>query len=254
MSDLHSHVGIPKCLQLEFSNKEQIQVYDFARNKTYSCNCDRAGTENHYYDEETEKILSEKVESSLGVLIKELRACFNNVEFTNCLQRNTDVLEAFFKFQLQRSKKMLEGVNKKSISTKIFGDLSHSEMIKILDKSDANILNMLEGSLFALRIVCDDDLFLITNSLGFYCVLDNKKLKYFIIPLSNKDAICIQSGFDKENPYSHYTLDERHCDYLNKSCYEFEKALGNGYIYAKEKFELEKFLKKQKIEIISNLK
>ena len=249
MSNFHSHVGIPKCLQLEFANKEQIQVFDVARNKAYSSNCDRAGTENHYYDEDVEDLLSKRVETGLSLLIKELKACANNVEFANCLQSHTAILEDFFKFQLQRSKKMLEGINKNSLSAKVYGPYSHSDLLRTIDSINANILETLGNSLFALRIICDEQQYFVTNSLGFYCVIDNKTIKYFIIPLSNKDAICIQNGFNKEEPCSHYIMDERINNYFNKMCYQFEKQLGNGYIYAKEKAELEDFLHKQGVGI-----
>lgn len=244
MADYHSHVGIPKCLQLEFAKKEQVVVFDIERNKAFSSNCDKAGAENHYYTEETEQLLSNRVESGLAALIKELRLCKSNHQFTNCLNSHTDVLESFFKFQLQRSKRILKSINESSIAASTLGPFSHSLYLQIIDNTNANILGMLGDNLFALRVICDKDQYFVTNSLGFYYVVENKKIKYFVIPLSNKDAIIIQSGVDKTKPLSHYTLDQKVNDYFNKTCYKFERELGNGYIYAKERQEMEDFLAK----------
>ena len=110
---------------------------------------------------------------------------------------------------------------------------------------------MLTEPLFAVHFICDDN-FLITNSLGFYIVTENEKAKYFVIPLSNKDGIIIQSGFDSSNPYSHYILNKQICDYFNKCCLETDIAFGNGLLFGKNKHELEYVLENNKT-IISKL-
>ncbi len=243
------HVAIPKCLLEEFANeKGQVEEYNFKHpEKTFLISCKSAGVETDYYDEDAELLLS-KYESELAKFIHSAKLLKKHYEKTNFFNSERNVLINFFNYQFQRSKKNLKSVNDGSLSAKVFGFFSHSDLIRIASEigDQANILTLLKGPLFAVHFICEDD-FLITNSLGFYIVVENKIAKYLVMPLSNKDGIVIQSGFDSANPYSHYILNKQICDYFNKCCIETEVAFGNGLLFGNSKYELEYVLEKNKL-------
>lgn len=233
------HVAIPKCLLEKFSTKGHVWVYDYSQNKVYCSSCSTTGAETNYYTIKAEAMLNE-YESRLASFLTKILNIEKHNEITNYINDHHDVIVDFFNFQFQRSKKILKETNKQSRFAKERGGISHSELIQIAGQmgEKANILSILNGKLFALHIVCNDNQFFVTNSLGFYAVIDNKKVRYFILPVSNKLAIIIQTNYDVANPLSHYTLTKEINKYFNKNCVRTEKELGNGLIIAKSELEL----------------
>lgn len=242
------HVAIPKCLLEQFSIKGHVWVYDFSLNKVFSSSCSTTGAETNYYEIEAENLLSE-YESRLASFISDITKLTKHNEITNYVNEHHDSIIEFFNYQFQRSKKILEQTNKQSAYAKSRGGISHSELIQIAKQigDRANVLQILGGKLFALHVVCDENQFLSTNSLGFYAITDNKKIRYFALPISKKLAIIIQANYDKNNSVSHYTLTNEINEYFNKCCVRMEKELGNGLIIANSESELRTILAQNNI-------
>ena len=246
------HVAIPKCLLERFSINGHVWVYDFSLNKIFPSSCSKTGAETNYYSIDAEELLN-KYESKLASLLRDVEKLKRHNEITNYLNQCHKTLIDFFNFQFQRSKKILKETNKNSKYSKQHGDLSHSELIQIAGQigDKVNILTTLKGAVFALHIICDDNQFFVTNSLGFYAVTDNKAIRYYVLPISNKMAIVIQTNYDKNNPISHYTLNKELNEYFNKSCIGTEKDIGNGLIIAHSELELRDVLSENEITPIN---
>ena len=105
--------------------------------------------------------------------------------------------------------------------------------------------------MFALHLICNENQFLMTNSLGFHAITDNKKIRCFVVPISNKLAIVVQANYDKINPVSHYTLTDELNINFNKSCFRAEKEMGHGLIIAHSEIELRKMLTENEIKPIN---
>lgn len=111
MSHHNSHVGIPKSLLSSYSNGNKLYVANLLNNKIYPSNPDKIGVIKDYYDDETELLLSNVLESSLGQLLNGIKNMDKTYEITNYLNANHSTLAEFIKIQLQRSKKSLELFN-----------------------------------------------------------------------------------------------------------------------------------------------
>ncbi len=242
MKHHNSHVGIPKTLLNSYSNSKSLFVCDLSRKKIYLSKPDKVGIIKDYYDDKVEQMLSNNLETGFGVLINAIKQMNKYYEMANYLNKNHAILEEFIKIQLQRSKNCLNSFNANSLTSKVFGELSHSAYLEIVAKvENVNILSMIDGKLFARVCVANAAHCFVTNSLGFYFVpnIETKSIKAIVIPYESKKAIYIE-GFNKnEKPASYYYVPDSHILYLNKLCYSFEKSIGNGFLISTERSELE---------------
>lgn len=248
MSHHNSHVGIPKSLLSSYANGNKLFVANLQNNKIYASNPEKIGVVKDYYDDETELLLSNVLESSLGQLLNDIKIMDKSYEITNYLNSNHQVLENFIKIQLQRPKKSLELFNQHSLTAKVYGDLNPSEYLTLVSKVDnINMLSFIKGNLFARLCVASENSIFITNSLGFYFVPDkkNNSILSFVIPFEPKKAIYIEKFPEEHSDASHYLVPDPHILYLNKICAAFEKASGNGVLISTEKDILEGFITKK---------
>ncbi len=244
---MNSHVGTPKCILEKFATGKSVCVFNLEKNKEYAQSVDTAGTEHNYYDEETEKLLSDNAESGFGALMKKLYKLKTYKEKTKILYENTKIIESYMVYQLQRSKKSLEDFNEHSLTALVYGPLTHSEYLKLIsqvDPSKINILIYLKQPM-SIRIALNNgETDFIDNSIGFYYSFnkETKQIDNFFIPISNREVITINSYDKKNEKTSYYYVDEERVNIMNSYCIVLEKAYGNGFIYSKyfvgEKYEL----------------
>ena len=232
---IRSHVALPLNLIKEFENdKNTVCVFDLLQKKSYFANGTKVGVEKGYYSQQCELFLSSEIEGPFHDLITKLKEMNHYYEKTNFLNNNRDVLERFFKYQFLRSKKVLENTNKYSLAAIALGSLSHESLIAIMSKNDSNILSLIEGKLFArMLVVKSTNKSLIDNSLGFYTVVESKKIKSFVVPISPKEAIYI-SSYNEKDLASHYFATDNEINILNKLCLITEKQIGNGFLIGKK--------------------
>lgn len=245
MAHHKSHIGIPNTLLKSYSEGNQLYAVNLKKGlRCYLTKPENAGVEKDYYDDETENLLSSEIETDLGAFLKELKVKGSMCEKVNFINSKHNILEKFIKFQLQRSKNILNFFNKNSLSSKKLGYLSHSDYIKFISKTESiNILSLIEGSIFARVCVATECNSFITNSLGFYVIpdIEQKTMEAVIIPYSSKEAIYI-SNFDGDL-FSHYEVSDKNLYTLNRYCYDFENFFGNGFIFSVDPFCKERYLK-----------
>lgn len=228
---IRSHVGLPLNLIREFNNAGKVFVKDVIRNKTFATNGTNVGVEKGYYGERCEEFLSYEIEGPFHELINEVLSFSTNYEKTNFINANHLLLETFIRIQFLRSAQMLDSVNRESISSKVFGQISHENLIAIMANKPGSLLDLIEGKKYA-RIVINEslDYSFIDNSIGFYTVNKEVKNLAFCIPISPNILIYIGKVDDKL--ISHYYSDTNTTKSLNKFCALTENAIGNGFLIA----------------------
>ena len=90
-----------------------------------------------------------------------------------------------------RSKKTLNQVNNKSITAQLFGEMRHSDLLKLQSLTKTNPLKIIDEKYILYPIVNNSETLFINNSIGLRMMV-NKEGKYsFVIPLNTYVAILI---------------------------------------------------------------
>lgn len=233
------HVALPKFIQRGFSIKDSVHVYDLIRNKDYGCPINRLGTESNYYDEDVEKeILSQGVELEFS---KFYNIFCNMTDFDKMpiiIKDNINLITQFFSFMFSRAKKTLDIVNKESITVKMLGDISHSELLRLQLNIKTNPLEMAGQDYKIFPLVNFTGQSFINNSLGFSILVDKDSSYYsFFIPMRTDLGIFISSDeMIKDKDLLYIEPNGKHrVEKLNKSICELEIEYGNGFIFGESK-------------------
>lgn len=246
--NIRSHVGAPRFLISRFANKnKQVAVLDLSHQNKYYASPKNIGVEKGYYDQQSESLLSETDETHFSELLLSLDKERKLNEKTNLLSKSTEIIETFVKFQFLRSKKSLEIINDNSPSVTLFGDYLHSDLLKISTRIPSNPISMIESP-HQVLILEATGMNLVSSSLGLYFVpkkngTSNCAIDYIVIPISKSEAICILHSLGQ--PYSHIEATEGQIKELNKSCLNFERELGNGFLFANKMDDLDDLLEKK---------
>ena len=234
----NDHVGIPRFIEEGFANKKKVYKYDLIREKEYAESIDTLGTENNYYDEDVEKeLLARRIENRFGLFYNNFCNATNLYEMRSMLNSNIKLVEKFFSFMFLRAKKILEIINKESITSKIFGNLDHSELLRIQTMINVNPLEIIGKEYYFFPLINRSDLLFINNSIGFGIIIDREGQKSIVIPLNNRIAIFI-SNDSKLNDYNYLYIEperKEKADTINKSICTMEKEYGNGFIFGYSK-------------------
>lgn len=153
------------------------------------------------------------------------------------LDANTNLIEQFFSFMFLRAKKSLESINNESITSLVFGSLSHSDLLRIQMAINMNPLKIIGDKYKFYPLVNFSKIGFINNSIGFGLMINKANDKMFVIPLNTRVAILISKAEEIEENDCLYIEPEGYekADRINKSISKMEKEYGNGFIFGKEK-------------------
>lgn len=233
--NIRSHVGVPRFLLNRFANdRQQVAVFDVMRQKNYCASPAKIGVEKGYYDDQAEQLLSECEEAPFSNLLIKLDKTNKLYKKTRLLYEDKEIVLDFVKFQFMRAKTNLAAVNEYSVTAKVFGEYSHSDLLKITTLLSSNPILMIKQP-WQILMLESKNKNLINSSLGLYFVPSLKsktqnEIKYIVIPISKSEAICITHSMLEE--YSHFFASARNAEELNKWCMIFERNLGNGFVFA----------------------
>ncbi len=246
----HDHVGIPKFIEKGFSNNNQVFVFDTIRNKRYPMSIDRLGTENDYYDEDVEKIiLANGIEDNFSQLYNDFCGTQDIRTMKKILDLNVELVEQFFSFMYLRAKKTLEQINNESITTKIFGDLDHSELLRIQTVINTNPLKIIGEEYSFYPVINFSKRLFLDNSIGFGLMINKEKEYSFVIPLNARVAILISGNkelTDFDYLYIESTGDNK-TNVINKCLVRMEKVLGNGFFFGCDEHLIDEYTNYYKI-------
>lgn len=240
----NDHVGIPRFIQRGFADKNRVIKYDLIRDKQYSESIDTLGTEKEYYDDDVEKeILASGIENQFSLIYNSICNTKKPDEIKQILDSNTKLVENFFSFMFLRAKKSLELVNKESLTSKIFGDLSHSDLLRIQTRVKVNPLQIIGNTYYFYPLINFSNVLFINNSIGFGFMINKQKQISIILPFNTRVAILISNDNELKDSDSFYIAPDgtNKTDIINKSISKMEKEYGNGFIFGFRKEEIEKY-------------
>lgn len=159
------------------------------------------------------------------------------------LDLNTKLVEQFFSFMFLRAKKSLETINNESITSAVFGNLEHSELLRIQTIIKVNPLQIIGEKYCFYPLVNLSDCSFINNSIGFAIMISKNKEISIIIPLNEKIAIFISNNSELRAYEFLYIESEgaEKVDEINTSISIMEKEYGNGFIFGSSKELIEKY-------------
>lgn len=240
---LHSHIGVPKFIERGFSLNEKAYVYDIIRNKDYIMPIDRLGTTNNYYENDVEKnILANGIEAEFSKFYNDFCNANNPQQMFKLLSINNHLVQQFFSFMFMRAKKTLVDVNDNSLSSKLFGNLNHSDLLRIQLELNTNPLKIVGDKYKMYPLVNLSNQLFINNSIGFALMVSSNNEYSFVIPLNIRVGILI-SGIIDTNVDLYYIEknEDEKADRINKSICKLEKEYGNGFIFGSNKDDIIKY-------------
>lgn len=229
----HDHIGIPRFLEQGFANGEKVFCYDLVRDKGYQTSITHLGTQNNYYDDDVEKtILADDVEADFAKFYNSFCGAKNHGEMYEALRSNIDSIRRFFRFMFMRSKKTLAIINERSIISQVCGDMDHSELLRIVNKTAIDPFIMTRSNYSIYLVENQSKEFFINNSVGF-CIITvcNGKNNSIFIPLNNKLGLLASSDDYYKQTLFVVTADDIAVNSLNRRICINECQIGNDFIF-----------------------
>ena len=143
-----------------------------------------------------------------------------------------------------RSKKIVEQVNKASVTAQFLGDYSHSELLRIQYEIKKNMLSSLgdDYSVYPLMNYANSNF--INNSIGFCMIENSGKVDYIFIPFDIKRGLIISSNEEIKNNFGLVINPGENwkVDTINKHICRMESLYGNGFIFGIQQDQVEKYV------------
>lgn len=229
----HDHIGIPRFLEQGFANDGKVYCHDLVRDKGYQALITRLGTQSNYYDDDVEKtILADDVEADFAEFYNSFCGSKSHKGMFWALWFNIATIKRFFRFMFMRSKKILAMINDRSVSSKVFGDMDHSELLRIAKDMIVDPF-LLAGPMYSLYLVENQSKeFFINNSIGF-CIITgcNGKNNSIFMPLNNKRGILVSSDDYYKQSLFVVFADDAEVNSLNRRICMNECQIGNDFIF-----------------------
>jgi len=193
------------------------------------------GSKSFYYNENNEKYLSD-IEGKFGeVAAKIKRFEKGKVEKLYLTEKDCRDIKMFFEYAFIRSEKNLKDINKKSLATKIIGDMVHDELID-LTKLDNSVLSYFKDFKINIIINKTSKNFVVPRCVWYAF----KKGKYiremYVLPINNKTGIIMihkddYSNFEDSQGTQYLSIkDEKSILNLNEIALNFERNENNQFI------------------------
>ena len=240
------HIAIPRFIEEGFAVSGKVESYDFDPDRFRSSPTSKLGTAEDYYDQDVEKtLLANKVENEFSKLYKDITSTMNPIFIKCCLDNNKELVTQFFSFAFLRAKKSLQTINDNSLSSAVFGEMDHSELLRIQTYIQVNPLQLVGEKYEILPLFNFSKTKLIDNSIGIGIkILEQKKFLFFM-PLNPRLGLifCDESFSGGEEYFYIPPGDDRYARELNNMIVQFEHVYGNGFLFGQSKADLEEGIK-----------
>ena len=237
----HDHIGIPRFIQEGFATSGIVASYDTALDIIRTSPISKLGTSVDYYDEDVEKdLLANKVEGEFSKLYHDITSTKDLGLIEKTIIGNKTLIAQFFSFMYMRAKKMVDTVNQNSLSSKIFGNVDHSELLRIQANIFVDPLKMIGEEYFILPVLNFSRTRFINNSLGIGALITNTKTILFYVPLNDRlGLIFCDKDYCGDSQFFYIWQDgEATAKRLNNSIVQFEYEYGNGFLFGMNKSDL----------------
>lgn len=235
------HVGIPRFIEEGFATSGMVASYDVETDRMRISPISKLGTDVDYYDEDVENgLLANKVEGEFSKFYKDITSTTDIAFIERTINNNKELITQFFSFMYMRAKKMLETINKNSLSSRLFGDINHSELLRIQSQILVNPLKMIGEDCDILALYNFSSVPFINNSLGIGALISKENIVTFFMPLNARVGLMFCDKAYSNNSQCFYIEPGKDNDAkrLNKAMAEFEYDYGNGFLFANKKADL----------------
>lgn len=230
----HDHIGIPKFIEKGFSNDGKVYCYNLKKDKHYFDLINKLGTKNNYYDEDVEKnLLAQGVELQFSLFYNDFCKANDSETMIKILNNNIKLVEQFFSFMFMRSITTLNEINDKSETSKLFGEIDHSELLRINSEINVNPFKIIGDEYSFYPLINFSDTHFINNSIGFGFLINKEKKISIFIPLNFKIGLLITNNQEIEKSEMTYieSNEDEKVHRMNKVICRTEKVIGNGFIF-----------------------
>lgn len=250
MSD--DHVGIPRFIENGFAVSGMVFSYDTSLNRIRHSPINKLGTEKDYYDPDVEKeLLANNIESNFSKLYNSITNTTDIDVIGKAINSNKCLIVLFFSFMFFRSKKSLEEANKSSLSSALFGNLDHSELLRIQSIIQVDPLKLIGNQYEIAPIINTSKVHFINNSIGIGVMMTKTKKSMFFFPLNPSLGLVFSDKSFRQEANVFYTdaNNDAITKRLNESLVIYELGYGNGFLFGQCRHDL-----KDSIELYRNLK
>lgn len=233
------HVGIPKFIELGFAKNEQAFCFNFRNHQIYEINVKKLGVEKDYYTEDVEKdILANGIEKDFSEFYRKYIKTDVPFDKSNLIIANQKVIVNFFSFMFMRSKENKNFININSKASPLFGDLSHSELLKTNNELRIDCFKLL-GDKYSLHPLINlSAMNFINNSVGWSLCTREGEVSILVL-LDTKNAILASAQHNNDfEPIYIFENQEKMVLETNKWTRLTERTAGNGFIFGKEKNDI----------------
>lgn len=238
----HDHVGVPRFIEGGFSNNGRVYCYNLITDKIYPTNVERLGTENNYYEPDVEKeLLAQSVEHPFSIFYNKFCSTCDPILMYKILDSNKQLVKKFISFMCLRSKQTLSRINETSYSSALFGNMSHSELLRINNLLNVDFLRMIDSGYSYHPLINFSKTHLINNSIGYGITEKDGKVTSFYVPLNIRVGIVIMgNNWTQEKSVKVIGPDnDEIAKHLNRIICRIETELGNGFIFSDDRKLLE---------------
>lgn len=149
------------------------------------------------------------------------------------LNNNIKLVEQFFSFMFMRSITTLNEINDKSETSKLFGEIDHSELLRINSEINVNPFKIIGDEYSFYPLINFSNTHFINNSIGFGFLINKEKKISIFIPLNFKIGLLITNNQEIEKSEMTYieSNEDEKVHRMNKVICRTEKVIGNGFIF-----------------------
>lgn len=121
MSDIHSHIQMPKGVLKQFVNEKQtLYYYDFASSQVKKGHPASLNTELNYYSKQTEDYLNKNIETPISNVIKFVKDNIISLDAFALPNKYYEIIKNYFYALLSRGENMIANTNDSSVYFQFF--------------------------------------------------------------------------------------------------------------------------------------
>lgn len=188
----NSHIVIPQSFLKHFADKNKIVNYiDMNTLEIKEAKVRDFGAKYGYYSKYIENYLSINFESRVGIITKILAEFGKGkMKTVGITKEMLEDIYSFFDIVSYRNPKMLEIINKDSFSTKISGEISHDDMLRMI--KNMKLPHIYQDLEFNIMVNKTERNFVINETMITDVSAINKK-GLLILPINYKECLCLMN-------------------------------------------------------------
>lgn len=241
---INSHVQNSKVVikQFSISNKDgRVSTLNLKNGIIGKSSPKNIGTKFGYYDDIAEQLLSSKVETPMGIIIKKLKEIEKLDRCVNFSDKEINQISSFIIVLFLRSPQIVKGTNIKSVFAKLLGiKISPSDIIKTIE--DTSIIEKFSKNHYPVIIFNESNVKFISSISGLIVYKSNSTLETcWFVPITPTIAIHYVGDNFLNKIYQNHTsvgISESDVKFYNEKLTETAINRGDEVVFSASDDEL----------------